>query len=169
MYSYADWEGFDVVQHNTTFDLLPQINPYSKPNYAKVAAGSQGSLTLRTNGGTNGNTYSGYLYSLEYACALPGFGIPFGCTVTIEGYCQRNASSYPPVNVQETLQHNPSSIFDTKMNYTRSTLPQEYSYSPFGPGGACLNYTISAVSSIGSPVDLYLDNVIYAVLIREGV
>lgn len=151
-YDRADWTNFENVAGNaTSLPLVPHVRPYSPPNYAKVPAGKTGVLSFSTYGAT--------LYSLHYACALPVSGVPIGCTATFTAACGTSFTldNTDTQNVTSSLNYEPSNPFNTTMAYSNGTIGYQRWH------GACLNYSVSAVSHLGTPVDLYLDDVLFGV------
>jgi hypothetical protein len=126
--------------------LIPHLRPASAPNYGKVPAGKTGGFIYERStiyGGT------GRAVRFRYGCAFPITGIPTSCVVTV----RRTCFSFP-LDDYETVTY--SLPYNATKDLTMALTPDfPYAYE-------CTNDTLVAKSSIGLPVDLFIDEYIHA-------
>lgn len=147
--SYNDVTWTNFVVDNAQFAAgRCWLAPVSAPNMARLPAGRRG--IMQTNGGE-------LLFEFHYGCTTPAarrLVHPTSCLVSLTASCSYDRYSAMP----QSWTFN----FSTAAGEPRALAISDTSKGYIGPGyGACANYTWSAVSSNGGPVDLYLDEVIY--------
>lgn len=149
-YNDVNWSNF-IVENAVLNSARDHLVPFSAPNFARLPAGKNGSMT--TKGGL-------LLYDFHYGCTSPAAStgrkgiMPIACTVSLTGFCSYDRASA----TKQTWK------FDFKPTCQRETKLAGYDKSKgyVGPGyGACSNFIWSASGPNGRLVDLYVDEVIF--------
>jgi hypothetical protein len=133
---------------------IPLVKPASKPNFAKLPAGRTGTLEFDISLEPPFTRIGGYLSSFRYACALPLTSLPVPCSVTVSETCILSAAETPYRYQTDTTTFRYNGTLKSDLAQSQPRLPR-----PF----LCVNATIRAKSALGTPVDLYLDEVLHGI------
>jgi hypothetical protein len=135
---------------------VPFVKPVSAANFAKLPAGKKGIITFDLESNPDrALRFGGFLSSFRYACAFPLTSIPISCNVKVAETCEI-------VSTDGFGRVSQTSIANFRYNASlTSGLVRSSSY----PTNTyfCTNATFSAKSVLGTPVDLYLDEVLHGI------
>jgi hypothetical protein len=150
-YQRINWTNFE-----NTVNKVPFVKPASAANFAKLPAGKRGIITFDLQSDPDRpQRFGGFLSSFRYACALPLTSIPISCSVKVAETCETIAADGFGRVTQTSI---------TNFRYNASLtsgLVRSSSYPPYTY--FCTNATFSAKSVLGTPVDLYVDEVLHGV------